>query len=99
MFMDEANPKIQDLGLAQAMNLLDMVTDEMGVDKAELACSFIRAIEEIDYAILGSETPDQVREDAELMAINPLDKGIVEEIVAMSAHLDQRALDPRYWNK
>lgn len=99
VFKAPDDPMVLNLGLGGAISGFRALADDAGWDAANLAASFVLGGSGVDYVVLGSETPEQVRGNARLLrgAVEPR-ADVVERILGMSERLDPVRLDPRTWN-
>ena len=97
VFMSADDQRAISLSLSEALAKYAQISSSSGVSPAELACSFVCQTPGIDYAIMGSETPEQVLANASMVNSPISNKAARRAIIAMSESLDQKCLDPREW--
>lgn len=100
IFMDQADKFIQKLNLSEMLQDFIDLADRKQLTKEQLACDFVRSTTEIDRIVLGSETPEQVKNNVSIF-LQPCDTWSTEEYLgqlATSKTIPQKNLDPRFWN-
>lgn len=98
IFKEPEDRELRVLGLREAVECLREIASEHGVAIPRLACDFVKDTPVISGVILGSESPAQVEQNAELIALPSV--WSMEDrmrIRAASADLEDYAVDPRVW--
>lgn len=99
IFKEPDARELNALGLGEAVETLRGIASEHNSDLARLACDFLKDIPAITGIVLGSESPIQVKENAELISLPSI--WSAEDRTRMRAvtnHLEQYSIDPRMWS-
>lgn len=98
VFKNPCDPFVESIGLSDALSSFANLADNLGVTRAQLACDFVRGMENISYVILGSETSQQVDDNANMFVLDAVwtdSDRRKQECLGMG--IDPVAVDPRKW--
>lgn len=99
VFKELNDPILEELGLNAAMLELEKLACSLNVSRAQLALDFVKDTSEISAVILGSETAKQVESNVRMMSNDSQwSSEARQNMIAISAALDERAVDPRKWH-
>jgi len=83
----------------EPLRKLRKLSEEENMSIAQIAISFIRDLEGVTTLVLGSETPDQVKENVALANCRGLSDSAKSRVLEMFKDVDERVLMPWTWNK
>lgn len=100
LFKDPGDSNVQKLGLTEICRELDAVSKRMNVPAEELALTFVRDIDAVSAVVIGSETPDQIRDNIDLLSSSSTwIEADRQRIIDYSRSLPEYSVDPRQWGK
>lgn len=98
IFKDPEELDLRALGLSEAVECLQGIASEHEATISRLACDFVKDTAAISGIVLGSESPIQVEENAELISLPSIwSEEDRARVLAISADLEDYAVDPRVW--
>ncbi len=77
---------------------LQKLASNHGTGIAELALTFVRDLPAISSVVTGAETPEQVRQNIELMKSPPMPLKLREETMSIFSNVPREIVDPRTWS-
>lgn len=75
------------------------IAENEGLSVSELAMSFIRDSEGVDSLVVGSETPEQVKENLKMFETPTLSLKVREKILDEFSNVDSFVISPWEWNR
>lgn len=82
---------------APPLATLQRFAKDAGISIAQLAVAWVRDLPGVTSLVIGAERPDQIAENAELLACPPLDPELRGRLGDAFANLSVRILNPNYW--
>lgn len=83
----------------EPLEKLNKLAEEENRSIAEIALTFIRDLDGVTSLVLGSETPEQVKENISLVNAPGISEATRSRILEIFSDIDERVLMPWTWNK
>ena len=83
----------------EPLKKLNKLAEEENRSIAEIALTFIRDLDGVTSLVLGSETPEQVKENISLVNAPGISEATRSRILEIFSDIDERVLMPWTWNK
>ncbi|MEU4236216.1 aldo/keto reductase [Actinoplanes sp. NPDC026619] len=93
-------PNLPDAERDAVVATLDRLTTELGRDsRADLCIAYLLSLPWVTSLVVGAETEDQLRDNADLVRRKPLTESERESVLAALPALPDDLLDPSRWNR
>ena len=100
LFKNPEDLIVKKLGLSDICRKLGNISKQTNVSVEELALTFVRDIDAVSAVVIGSETPDQIKNNIDLLSSSTnWREADRNQIIELSRSLADYSADPRQWNE